>query len=278
MWAMRPRRRELNATEIAAAGKTVLPGLIDAEVVLPMDAGLPPASSSEATATAEHALRAYLYSGVVGVGSVGLPANASQSIEARFASGEKLGASILRSVAQPEAGGCRMTQLSFWQAAEERETAKLDLLKGSLAEQVTPRELLSRLEAAYRTPQPRDSKLLTLEAGMQSVRAARASGTKLAAATLSGTPLLVHGPMLHHELQLLVKAGLTPVEALGAATAGAADCLGVADKAGRITAGGDATLVLVEGNPLEDITTTERIVGVYFHGESVHREALIEKK
>ena len=84
--------------------------------------------------------------------------------------------------------------------------------------------------------------------------------------------------MLHHELQLMVKAGLTPVEALRAATSDAAACLGVADKAGRIQAGGDASFVLVEGNPLEDISTTERITQVFFHGEEVNRGELIGKK
>jgi imidazolonepropionase-like amidohydrolase len=84
--------------------------------------------------------------------------------------------------------------------------------------------------------------------------------------------------MLHHELRLLVKAGLTPLDALRAATSGAAECLGAAGKAGRISAGGDASLVLVEGNPLEDISSTERIVEVFFHGESVNRGNLIEKK
>ena len=78
--------------------------------------------------------------------------------------------------------------------------------------------------------------------------------------------------------RLLVKAGLTPLDALRAATSGAAECLGAAGKAGRISAGGDASLVLVEGNPLEDISSTERIVEVFFHGESVNRGNLIEKK
>lgn len=273
-----PQAKELNASEIPAAGKTVLPGLIDAEVVLAMDAGLTPKSSGEPAATAEHALRAYLYSGVSGVGSVALPANTVQAMEARFASGEKLGAAILRSVAQPESGGCQMTHLSFLQASADRESANFDLLKGSLAEQVTPRELLNRVETAYRTLQPSDLKQPTLEAGMQSLRAAHAKGTKIAVATLSGTALLVHGPVLHHELRLMVKAGLTPLEALRAATSGAAECLSASDKAGRISAGGDASLVLVEGNPLEDISSTERIVEIFFHGEAVDRGALVGKK
>jgi imidazolonepropionase-like amidohydrolase len=171
-----------------------------------------------------------------------------------------------------------MTHLSFFEAAADRETGNLDLLKGSLAEQVTPRELLNRIEEAYRKSQPRDPKLPTLEAGMQRLRVAHAGGAKIAAATLSGTPLLVHGPMLHHELRLMVKAGLTPLEALRAATSSSAECLGVPEKAGRISDGGDASFILVEGNPLEDITATERIVEVFFHGEAVNRGALVEKK
>lgn len=273
-----PTAKALNASEIAAAGKTLLPGLIDAEVVLPMDAGLPPKSAGDVTATAEHALQAYLYSGVSGVGSVALPAAIGQTLEARFVTGEKLGAAVLRSIPQPGQGACRMSHLSFLQASADRETGNLDLLTGSLAEQVTPRLLLNRMEQAYRVPQARDPKIESLEAGMQGLLAARASGTKIAAGTLSGTALLVHGPMLHHELQLLVKAGLTPLDALRAATSDAAACLGAADRAGRIDAGGDASLVLVEGNPLQDISTTERIVEVFFHGEAVHRGALVEKK
>lgn len=273
-----PPAKALNASEIPAAGKTVLPGLVDAEVVLPMDAGLPPKSAGDAVATAEHALRAYLYSGVSGVGSIALPPNVSKVLATRFDSGEKLGAAILRSSDQPSQDGCRMSHLSYLQAALDRETAKLDLLKGSLAEQVTPRELLNRIEKAYDTPQARDPQTPTLEAGMRGLLAAHASGTKIAAATLSGTTLLVHGPMVHHELQLMVKAGLTPLEALRAATSDAAACLSAADRAGRIQAGGDASLVLVEGNPLEDISATERIVQVFFHGEDVNRGALVERK
>ncbi len=273
-----PTAKSLNAAEIPAAGKTVLPGLIDAEVVLAMDAGLTPRSAGDQVATAEHALRAYLYSGVTGVGSVALPEATVKALDARFGSGEKLGTAILRSVPQPESGACAMSHLSFLQAAEDRKAANFDLLRGSLAEQVTPRELLDRVQSAYRILQPLDAKPPTLEAGLQSLRAAHARGAKIAAATLSGTALLVHGPMLHHELQLMVKAGLSPLEALRAATSGAAECLGTSEKAGSIVVGGDASLVLVEGNPLEDISATERIVQIFFHGESVNRSDLVEKK
>ncbi|MGD0001052.1 MAG: ABC transporter permease [Bryobacteraceae bacterium] len=272
-----PSASDLNAEGIAAAGKTALPGLIDAEVVLAMNAGLKPGSMKDVSAAAENALAAYLYSGVTGIGSIGLPPQIEKLVESRFVSGEKLGAMVLRSAVAPAQGPCRMTELSFSQASAEREAGDLSLLKETLVEEVAPRALLTRLESSYRDLEPHAAGAPSLETAERSLMAARAHGTKLAAATLSGTALLVHGPMLHHELRLLVQAGLTPLEALRAATSDAADCLG-APRAGRLGPGADASFVLVEGNPLEEISSTERIVEVFLHGENVHRGALVEKK
>ena len=272
-----PSAGDLNAEGIAAAGKTALPGLIDAEVVLAMNAGLRPGSMKDVSAAAENALAAYLYSGVTGIGSIGLPPQIEKLVESRFVSGEKLGAMVLRSAVAPAQGPCRMTELSFSQASAEREAGDLSLLKETLVEEVAPRALLTRLESSYRDLEPHAAGAPSLETAQRSIMGARAHGTKLAAATLSGMVLLIHGPMLHHELRLLVQAGLTPLEALRAATSDAADCLG-APRAGRLGPGADASLVLVEGNPVEEISSTERIVEVFLHGENVHRGALVEKK
>ena len=272
-----PSAGDLNAEGIAAAGKTALPGLIDAEVVLAMNAGLRPGSMKDVSAAAENALAAYLYSGVTGIGSIGLPPQIEKLVESRFVSGEKLGAMVLRSAVAPAQGPCRMTELSFSQASAERAAGDLSLLKETLVEEVAPRALLTRLESSYRDLEPHAAGAPSLETAQRSIMGARAHGTKLAAATLSGTALLIHGPMLHHELRLLVQAGLTPLEALRAATSDAADCLG-APRAGRLGPGADASLVLVEGNPVEEISSTERIVEVFLHGENVHRGALVEKK
>lgn len=271
-----PSASDLHADEIAAAGRTVLPGLIDAEVVLAMNAGLRPASIKDISSVATSALAAYLYSGVTGIGSVGLPAHIQKLVESPFLSGEKLGAQVLRSAAAPSSGPCRMTELSFAEASAERKAGDLSLLKETLVQQVAPRALLATLESSYRDLEPHGG-APPPEIALRAVTDARAKGTKLAAATLSGMALLVHGPMLHHELRLLVKAGLTPLEALRAATSDAADCLG-APRAGRLGPGLDASLVVVEGNPFEEISSTERIVEVFFHGENVHRGALVEKK
>jgi imidazolonepropionase-like amidohydrolase len=76
---------------------------------------------------------------------------------------------------------------------------------------------------------------------------------------------MVHGASLHHELQLLVRAGLTPLEALRAATSIPARRFGLLDR-GKIVSGARADLLLVEGNPVENISDTLNIVSVWRQG------------
>lgn len=76
------------------------------------------------------------------------------------------------------------------------------------------------------------------------------------------------GKSLHHELRLLVRAGLSPTEALSSATSLAAKYFHLADR-GRILPGLKADLVLVEGNPTEDITATRRINRIWSAGEEI---------
>jgi imidazolonepropionase-like amidohydrolase len=77
-----------------------------------------------------------------------------------------------------------------------------------------------------------------------------------------------HGESLHDELGLLVEAGLTPVEALQAATALPAEYFGMGDR-GIIAPGLRADLVLVAGDPTEDIAATRAIRGVWIAGKRV---------
>jgi imidazolonepropionase-like amidohydrolase len=74
-----------------------------------------------------------------------------------------------------------------------------------------------------------------------------------------------YGSSLHHELRLLVDAGLTPVEALRSATVLAAQYWGLADR-GVIAPGKRADLVLVSGNPLADISAVSKITAVWCAG------------
>ncbi|MEU7898713.1 amidohydrolase family protein [Nonomuraea sp. NPDC049152] len=79
-----------------------------------------------------------------------------------------------------------------------------------------------------------------------------------------------HGATLHQELRALVAAGLTPQEALTAATAAPARHFGLADR-GRIAPGLRADLVLVDGDPTADIDHTLDILGVWRGGHRLAR-------
>lgn len=76
------------------------------------------------------------------------------------------------------------------------------------------------------------------------------------------------GKALHHELELLVRAGLSPTEALRSATSLAAKHFHLHDR-GRILPGLRADLVLVEGNPTEDIHATQKIKNIWSAGKEV---------
>lgn len=79
---------------------------------------------------------------------------------------------------------------------------------------------------------------------------------------------------LHHEMALMVKAGLTPVEALRAATINGARFLGRDDRHGALRVGGVADLLVLDRNPLDDITATETIHAMVMRGTVRDRGAL----
>lgn len=84
------------------------------------------------------------------------------------------------------------------------------------------------------------------------------------------------GSSLHEELELFVKAGLTPMEALRTATVNPARFLKAEDSLGTIEKGKLADLVLLDANPLEDIKNTTKIRAVVFNGRYLDRQALDE--
>lgn len=97
------------------------------------------------------------------------------------------------------------------------------------------------------------------------LRALRRAGAPLLAGT-DATPFVpAHGAGMHRELQLLTEAGLSAEEALAAATSVPARYFGLADR-GRIAPGLRADLVLVEGDPARDITSTGSIAEVWRRG------------
>jgi imidazolonepropionase-like amidohydrolase len=103
----------------------------------------------------------------------------------------------------------------------------------------------------------------------QNVAHAFASGVKVA----FGTDAAVYPHGLNaHEFAVMVKLGLTPLQAIQAATVNAADLLGWSGKVGSLEPGAWADIVGVEGDPLKDVTTLERVKFVMKGGEVVRNE------
>jgi imidazolonepropionase-like amidohydrolase len=96
----------------------------------------------------------------------------------------------------------------------------------------------------------------------QTVAQLKAAHVPVLAGTDSPNPGTSHGASMHRELELLVRAGLTPQEALAAATSVPATTFHLDDR-GTIAAGKRADLLLVKGNPVQEITATRDIVAVW---------------
>lgn len=97
-------------------------------------------------------------------------------------------------------------------------------------------------------------------------RALYDKGAKLLAGSDSPLPGLVPGFALHRELKELVDVGLTPYEALRTSTTAPFEYLRETDKRGTIAVGKDTDLMLLDANPLGDITAVNRISGVLVRG------------
>ncbi len=105
----------------------------------------------------------------------------------------------------------------------------------------------------------------------QLVKAFKEAGVPIVAGTDAGVSGVVAGFSLHDELALLVQAGLTPHEALNAATLLAAQWLGVDKQIGSIETGKLADLVLLDQNPLINIQNTRKIAGVFVNGKWLNK-------
>jgi imidazolonepropionase-like amidohydrolase len=109
------------------------------------------------------------------------------------------------------------------------------------------------------------------------VQAMHRAGVRILAGSDFSDWALVPGIDLHNELTLLVEAGLTPMEALQAATVEPARFLGTQDSQGTIETGKRADLVLLDADPLEDISHTRKIHSVILGGRLIEVSAWRER-
>lgn len=158
------------------------------------------------------------------------------------------------------------------------------LLKRSLLQQVTTKGLLSGSEHAASSAQYKAMREglshypMSLEMGDRNLRKAWHAGIMLVTGTDAGNFFDFHGPTVQREIELWVAAGIPAEVALRAATANAAKLLRADQRIGTIEKDKEASLLIVDGNPLQDVRALTSISTVFFKGERVVRSRLFEQK
>jgi imidazolonepropionase-like amidohydrolase len=173
--------------------------------------------------------------------------------------------------------------LSVGEALKDFAAGKTDLLKRSLVQQVGPPELLRGTEEAIGSAEMEAMRKsvgqypVDMAIAIDNLKRALAHGVLLVTGSDAGNPMVIHGPTVQHEMQLWVQAGIPASVALQAATLNGARLLRAENRVGSIRTGNDADLLVVDGNPLDDITATERISLVVFKGERIDRTGLFDQ-
>ena len=128
-----------------------------------------------------------------------------------------------------------------------------------------------------RLPGRVSSQVASFQTGLGVVGALHRAGVPILVGTDVPNPGTTTGASVHREMELLVEAGLTPAEALAAATSRIVDAFGLTDR-GRIRDGLRADLILVEGDPTQDILATRNLLGVWKLGRRFDVEAFDESR
>ncbi|MCU0247164.1 MAG: ABC transporter permease [Bryobacter sp.] len=174
--------------------------------------------------------------------------------------------------------------LSVAEGFTEFAAGRTELLDRTLLQQSAPPGLLAATKKFLASPLASGMRAgmrqygVDLDIAMDNLRRAVAAGVPVVTGSDAGNPLVFHGPTVQRELQLWVKAGVSPSIALQAATRLAAQYIGAGSRLGRIAPGFEASLLLVDGNPLKDIAAVERVSLVLLKGETIPRGDLFEQE
>ena len=158
------------------------------------------------------------------------------------------------------------------------------LLKRSLVQQVTAKELIQGTEHAAVKSEFNELREglnhypMSMEAGSKNLLKAWRAGVMLVTGSDAGNFLVLHGPTVQHEIELWVAAGIPVEVALQAATSNAAKLLRADSRLGTIEKGKEATLLIVDGNPLQDVHALSAVSNVFVKGERVNRTNLLQEK
>ena len=304
--------KALDADIVDAAGKTLIPGLIDMHVHIGAPGGVyhDPTKYADPNAP-KRRLAAYLYSGITAVRSTGDSLNQSLELRNEIDSGKYLGAQLfvfgaadMKNVVEPDTnsvehgsvvdlipdstfaamkrkGTAYDPLLSAFEAAIDLRTGNPELLNRSLLQQVGPADLLASTREMLKEQEKKNTGSKPVPDLMDHANTnllnAYKCGVMLIAGSGAGTMLVIHGPTVQHELELWIKAGIPRAVALQAATYNAAKVLRADGSIGSIQPGRDANLVLLDGDPVQDISNTEHINSVMFRGEQIDRTQLLNQ-
>jgi len=143
---------------------------------------------------------------------------------------------------------------------------------------LVPTTIVERYEKAYpHWREDEDSARKALATNIAITSALHSAGAPLLLGTDTYKPNVLPGFSLHQELQLFVRAGLTPYQAIRAGTIDAARFLRREDEFGTVAVGRRADLILLEANPLDDVANLAKRVGVLLNGQWL-RSAEIQRQ
>jgi imidazolonepropionase-like amidohydrolase len=154
----------------------------------------------------------------------------------------------------------------------------ISMMEDPLVRQTIPAKLGAKMRAWIQkndaAPGLAQIPALKNTAAVKNLLSAYHAGVPLVLGTDSGNLGTFHGPAVHREMELWQDTGIPPADILKAVTSNNANLLGAGNRIGKIAKGYEANLLIVDGNPLEDIRGTRRISDVFFKGERVRRATL----
>jgi len=173
-----------------------------------------------------------------------------------------------------------ITTLTVEEYSARRRLADVKFLDEPLIADTTPPWFLTELraEATRNLSDAEKSDVQKSAAGFdemkRNVKKLLDAGVLLAAGTDAPYPGVFQGEAIHHELELLVAAGMTPLQAIRTATSNAARVMHAEEEWGSLQTGRAANVLIVAGNPAERINDTRQVETVILNGKILDRASL----
>ena len=168
-----------------------------------------------------------------------------------------------------------ITTLTLLESSSRRRLGDLSFLEHALIKDTTPPWFLEELrKMPSRPPSEIELAFGRIKEGQSNAKKLFDAGILLVAGTDAPYPGVFQGEGVHRELELLVEAGLTPLQALTIATSNAARLMNDEDEWGTLAPGKTANVVVIDGRPDKNISETRNIHTVILRGRILDREKL----